>query len=179
MKPVVRRSVLGLLLLSAGAVALWGDRTPAGSTAKPSAARVTTSGAVRPSDKQGVSSAAPAASAVEMLVLQDRRSLIARGPNRNGPQARGLFAGVAPVKALAPPASAAAAPAPPPMPFAYLGRQFDGHRWQVFLKREKGDVVVVKEGDEVDGLYRVASIAPQSMTLLYVPLMHSHTLTID
>jgi len=65
----------------------------------------------------------------------------------------------APPPALLPPA----APAPPQ--FTYLGKRRDEGGWQVYLGR--GDLaLIVREGETIDGGYRVESIKPPTLTLV-------------
>jgi hypothetical protein len=71
--------------------------------------------------------------------------------------------------AKAPAPVASAAPAPPPMPYRVAGQVVQGDAAQVVLA--KGDaVLIVREGESLDGGYRVESIGPQSVTLVYLPL---------
>jgi hypothetical protein len=80
----------------------------------------------------------------------------------------------APAPARAPrPAAAAsvlpAPPAPPPMPYRVAGEVVHGEAARVVLA--KGDeVLLVREGDSLEGGYRVEAIAPSGVTLLYEPL---------
>ncbi|HTJ95081.1 MAG TPA: hypothetical protein VL424_18460 [Pararobbsia sp.] len=89
---------------------------------------------------------------------------------------------------LAPPVSAASAAGSdiPPlptgtlaqeMPFTYIGKQSSDGRWEVFLSR--GDeTMIVREQTIIDGAYRVESIAPPTMTLVYLPTKLVQTLDI-
>ena len=57
----------------------------------------------------------------------------------------------------------------PPMPYRVAGQVVHGEAAQVVLA--KGDqVLAVREGDSLDGGYRVESIAPDRVVLLYEPL---------
>ena len=81
-----------------------------------------------------------------------------------------------------PPPRAKPLPAPvasaPPVPFMYLGKLKDGGEWQVFLGQ--GDTTwIVKKHDLVDTLYQVVAIEPPSLTLLYLPLRQTQSLTIE
>ncbi len=69
-------------------------------------------------------------------------------------------------------------PAPPPeFPFAYVGKQRDGHVWQVFLS--KGNATfVLGEGHTVEQEYQVIKIAPPVLTMMYLPMRHLHQLAI-
>jgi hypothetical protein len=63
------------------------------------------------------------------------------------------------------------------MPFTYIGKQSSEGRWQVFLSR--GDeTLIVSEQTIIDGAYRVESIAPPTMTLVYLPTKLVQTLDI-
>ncbi|HEU4644467.1 MAG TPA: hypothetical protein VFS80_02750 [Burkholderiales bacterium] len=73
------------------------------------------------------------------------------------------------------PAARAARPAPPPapvappLPFRYLGRYVDGGRAAVYLARGDEPVLAV-QGETLPGGYRVEEVAPDVVTLIYVPL---------
>jgi hypothetical protein len=60
-------------------------------------------------------------------------------------------------------------PTAPPLPFTYLGKYQDGAAPIIFLVR--GDrILTVKEGDTIEGTYRVDSIVGASLGLTYLPL---------
>lgn len=116
---------------------------------------------------------APAVNAkkvVEVVVrdLIPRERLIAK--RRPGVPVTDLFASrswtpppapapAAPPSVLPPPA----APAPPL--FTYLGKRRDEQGWQVYLGR--GDLaLIVREGETIEGGYRVESIKPPTLTLV-------------
>lgn len=114
---------------------------------------------------------APAANAkkvVEVVVrdLIPRERLIAK--RRPGLPATDLFAS----RSWAPPPAPAAPPAvlpPPAAPapplFTYLGKRRDEQGWQVYLGR--GDLaLIVREGETIEGGYRVESIKPPTLTLV-------------
>lgn len=70
-----------------------------------------------------------------------------------------------PKLALAPVVNAA--PVAPPLPYRFAGQLLLDSGMQVFLAR--GDEIIpVKEGDTVDGQYRVESVGPTSMTLVHI-----------
>jgi hypothetical protein len=74
----------------------------------------------------------------------------------------------APAPAAAPP-QAPAAPVAPPLPYRVAGSVARGGVSELLLAR--GDTVLsVKEGDTLDGGYRVESIGPTEITLVYLPL---------
>ncbi|MHA6820348.1 hypothetical protein ACQUKI_02155 [Ralstonia pseudosolanacearum] len=76
-----------------------------------------------------------------------------------------------------PPPAPPPKPTAPPLPFVVIGKKWEDGQWQVFLGRNE-ETFVVKAGDTFDGRYRVDSIAPPSMTLIYLPLKTRQTLTI-
>lgn len=76
-----------------------------------------------------------------------------------------------PKPALPPP------PAPPPIPFVYLGKMFEDGKPLVFLSKQERNLIV-REGDVIEGSYRVESILPPVMTLTYLPLNMKQTFPI-
>jgi hypothetical protein len=78
-----------------------------------------------------------------------------------------------------PPRAAGPAPAPsaPPLPFQYLGKLDDSERLRVFLLRGER-IHTVSVGDVIDGTYRVERIDGGQMTLIYLPLNISQTLSV-
>lgn len=79
-----------------------------------------------------------------------------------------------------PPATAAAAePAPtaPPLPYAFIGKKHEGESWEVYLSRGE-HTFVAREGETLEGSYRVERIAPPTLTLTYLPLSQAQTLAI-
>jgi hypothetical protein len=82
-----------------------------------------------------------------------------------------------------PPPVAALPPAPPPppvappLPFTYLGQYQDNDKPVIFLVW--GDrVLMVKQGDVIDGAYRVDGIVGTSLGLTYLPLNSKQILNI-
>jgi hypothetical protein len=61
------------------------------------------------------------------------------------------------------------APVAPPLPFRYLGRYVEGGRSAVYLARGDEPVLAV-QGETLPGGYRVEEVAPDAVTLLYLPL---------
>jgi type IV pilus biogenesis protein PilP len=100
-------------------------------------------------------------------------------PQRDGlnRQRGDLFGGpyVPPPPKATPAQQAAAAqaanpePVAPPMPYRVAGQVSHGNGAQVVLARDDR-VYLVKEGDELDGGYRVESIRQDGVTLVYTPL---------
>jgi hypothetical protein len=77
-----------------------------------------------------------------------------------------------PAKPIAPPP-----PTAPALPFAFLGKKLEDASWEVYLGR--GDnTLIVHEKSEIDGIYRVESIKPPTLTLTYLPLNQMQTMPI-
>jgi hypothetical protein len=77
----------------------------------------------------------------------------------------------------APPAQEPAAPVAPPLPYAFLGKKLEAGSWEIYLSKGE-QTVIVREGEIVDGAWRVDKIAPPSMALTYLPLGQVQTLPI-
>ena len=80
-----------------------------------------------------------------------------------------------------PPPKVAPAPPPapvaPPMPYRFAGKIVQGGEQSVMLS--KGDLVFpVKEGETIDGAYRVESVAEDRITLVYLPLRQKTTIPV-
>lgn len=186
-----RRHVILLLgLISAGAIAAFGDRSPTDPVVS-TVTRERPKSAPRalPTDESsppaaGRASAGSTSSGMtrdanrprELTVLEIALRGEAPSPNASD-AAASLFTSQTwvPPPAPAPPPPK---PAAPPLPFSYLGKQQENGVWTVFLSRE-GDTLLVKAGDQVDSTYRVISIAPPTMTMQYVPLNEPQDLAIE
>lgn len=113
---------------------------------------------------------------VRILALQPRVELI--GVASSGQGSEGLFSGKSwtpPPKLakLAPPPS----PVAPPLPFTYLGKQTSGGQTQVYLA--SGDkIFVVRDRTVIQSTYRVESIKPPTLSLVYLPLNQIQRLSI-
>ncbi|MBU1690502.1 MAG: secretion system X translation initiation factor [Gammaproteobacteria bacterium] len=68
-------------------------------------------------------------------------------------------------------------PTPPPIPFVYLGKMLEDGKLLVFMSKQERNLVV-REGDVIEGTYRVESILPPVMTLTYLPLNMKQTFPI-
>ncbi|MFZ4536463.1 hypothetical protein [Propionivibrio sp.] len=183
-----RRLLLISLLIVAAYLALFGDKTP---TDRPAADVVQAS----PTRVQAISSTAEAArvpadsrpavsrlsarkatSTLEVAALIPRDKLI---PIAGDYQAdRDLFPSLSwtPPPPQPPPAKPTA-PMAPPVPFEYLGKKFEGGHWEAYLGSGE-EVRIVREGMSLDGIYQVMSIKPPTLTLMYVPLKQSQTISI-
>ncbi|MCG2586560.1 hypothetical protein [Massilia sp. TS11] len=168
MKP--RHLVMGLALAGAAALVLFGDRSPSGAISEPVVR-------ARPAAAPAAARApAPVPTAAAVLPLIPRETLIG-DPSAHTPALFGAAAAapVTQVKNEAPPPPPP--PSAPPLPFQVIGKAVSDGQWQVFLAR--GDrTYVVAANSVIDGVYRVDSIAPPSMTLTYLPLNQQQQLSI-
>jgi len=74
-------------------------------------------------------------------------------------------------------AAAPAAPSPPPLPYRFAGRVVREGTPQLFLA--KRDVAIpIKEGQILDGTYRVEAIGENRVTLVYLPLNHRESIAL-
>ena len=81
---------------------------------------------------------------------------------------------------VAPPPPPPAKPPPPsapPLPFSYIGKLEEAGATTVFLTRQ-GINYSVKQGDQIEGTYRIEQISPQAVVLTYLPLNIRQTLPI-
>lgn len=101
------------------------------------------------------------ATAKDALYVPERQALSApRGE---------LFAAPAVTRVLPPAAAPAAAPVAPPLPYRFAGVVRQGGETQVLVA--KGErVFPIKEGETLDGAYRVGSISAERIELVYLPL---------
>ena len=68
-------------------------------------------------------------------------------------------------------------PEAPPLPFTYLGMLADGDRTTLFLARGNDDVAV-REGDVVDGVWRLDHVDASRALFTYLPLQKPRSLTL-
>jgi hypothetical protein len=69
------------------------------------------------------------------------------------------------------------APTAPSMPYRYAGKLVQGGQHSVLLA--DGDrVFPIKEGDTLDGAYRVEAIGESQITLMYLPLKHKESIPV-
>lgn len=104
---------------------------------------------------------------VQGSTLMDREALLSPLLSRGAPSR--LFdehTWVVPVKK---PPPAPVVPTAPPNPFKYLGKQQSGSEIKVFLS-EGEKTWVVQENATLGSQYRVESIRPPRLTLVYLPL---------
>lgn len=153
------RRIAGWLALAgaAGAALSWGPQTD---TVDAPAARPT---ATAPAAKSGGErfTGLPAREAIA-AARADLFAARSWGPPR-------AAAATDPTDPAAAPPPAAAAPQPPPVPYRFAGQVVHDGAARIVLA--KGDLVfTVREGEVLDDDYRVESIRPDEVTLLYLPL---------
>lgn len=177
-----RRGALGLLLLVAGWLAVFGDKTPPGQATATAGAAVVVSrhGAVEPRRTAGVRSAervrvSPTVANRGLPALVRRDVLVPTVPRR---PAVDLFAPAPWAMSPVPPPEAPwveAPPTAPALPFTVLGKKLEAGQWEVYLA--KGDqTLIVRQGDVIDGVYRVEKVEPPTLNLVYLPLGQSQNM---
>jgi hypothetical protein len=112
--------------------------------------------------------------------LVDRAKLIGSEESKS-PKWRNLFASSSwtPPTPPSKPSTqiTAIAPTAPTFPFQYVGKKLEESIWEVYLSR--GDQsFLVREGGTLEGTYRIDSITPQRLTVTYLPLGQSQSLSI-
>ena len=166
MQTHVRRSIL-LILLAGSAGLFFFDSTREGFTPAPDESRSSTPGAdpavVSPAQSvNGVDQRPPVTLPERAPIGELRTELFA--PHSWQPP---------------PPKVAARPPAPtaPPIPYKYAGKIVQEGQLSVLLAN--GDKVFpVKEGEVLDGTYRIESISDTRITLVYMPLAHKDSIGI-
>ena len=68
-------------------------------------------------------------------------------------------------------------PQAPPLPYTYVGKILEGNQVIVFLSKQDRNYVV-KQGETVDGTYRVDDIKGGTMVFTYLPLDQQQILAI-
>ncbi|MDY6948481.1 MAG: hypothetical protein SXG53_22500 [Pseudomonadota bacterium] len=97
-------------------------------------------------------------------------------PKRPGKARRDLFASVSWLPPFEPVSEAPAPEAPPPAAFNYLGKQFDGQAWEVFLSL--ADRTYIARADALlDDRYKVESIDASSVTVVDLRTSQSQTIS--
>ncbi len=163
--------VVGSALIGERVVALMGSDDQVVEPAAPSASRLR----AQPRSTASNASLDASAGGVQLGRLDARQRALADDAD-SAPQ-NNLFDAVS----WQPPAAKAdIAPPPkpvaPPFPYAYLGGlSEDGVRTTFFTQGDR--VLPVKAGDTVDAVYRVEQMNEKHMTLTYLPLNQSLTVT--
>ena len=175
MKPY--QIVMGVALVAAAGLVLFGDNSPSGDIAEPvvrggaaAGVAVTAAPAPAPASK----SAKPQAE-VAILRLTPRAMLVGESGEATFASGEGVFLGQNwnPPPPPPPPKSAVNVPPPPPMappiPFVVIGKAVADGAWEVYLSRAD-KTYVVRNQTVIDGTYRVDRIAPPLMSVTYLPL---------
>ena len=156
MKPIVKK-VLGLVVVvSALASVVAGREQPSYQPARKSAARADTR--------------APAAADIDLAKLAARAD---EGATADA-FARRNFAPIVPAAEAQ--AQAPAKPTAPPLPFKYLGRMIDGDKLEIFL--EQGQEFIAVEPGQRIGEYRVDKVTEDKIVFTYLPLKTKQTLAL-
>jgi len=135
-----------------------------------------------------------AAGPAALAAIAPHRTVAAVAPQRlvtaaQQPEATGLEARIArealpprrgnmfEARSWAPPPKAVAPPKPvaPALPFVFLGRMDGGEEASVFLRRGKA-TVVAREGEALEGAWRLESIGDHQLVFTYLPLEQQVTL---
>ena len=69
-------------------------------------------------------------------------------------------------------------PTAPPLPFGYMGRMQEEDGQALVYLTQGTRAYSVSQGDTIDGTYRVDSISPSAVTLVYLPLNIKQNLNI-
>lgn len=148
--PQKRRLALAAALAATLGLTLWQSLPPEEEPAVP---------ALPARRAAGTAGSAGGAAALERLRID-------RPAAAEGGEIRDLFAsrsGFVP-----PPPPPAASAEMPALPFAYFGKLIENGRVTVYLAGQERNFAV-REGDVIDGVYKVVRIAPPLMTLVYLP----------
>lgn len=181
-----RHLAMGAALLVAGALVVFGDRTPESDVAeaverKPALASVPVADAVA-APRRGAGADVGADPVI--LRLAARAVLIGEGDEAMGAGADVFGRRDWNPPPPPPPSAASNAPPPPPpppmappLPFIYLGKAASAGSWEVYLAiGEK--TYIARDKLVIDGIYRVDAIAPPTLTLTYLPLNQVQQLNI-
>ena len=174
-----RHVALGAALLAAGYLALFGDKTPTGDIAE-AVERSADAPAARAGGNDNTTSRSGSDKPKReqpILALKPREQLIGGARAETRPDA--LFTSQSWTPPPPPPAPPAPPPPPtaPPLPYTVIGKKFEDGKWEVYLAR--GDnTYLVREQSTLEGTYKVKSIAPPTLTLVYLPLKQDQTITI-
>lgn len=68
-------------------------------------------------------------------------------------------------------------PTAPALPFTYLGKMLDAGKWEAYLSRGE-ETFVVREHSAIDANYRAETILPPVLTITYLPLKQTQTMSI-
>jgi hypothetical protein len=183
-----RRLVLLSLLIVAMWLALFGDKTPSEpatgevvEAAVPAGGRAASEPSSPPAREVRQAAAASVGgkrpATLEVAALIPRDELIPEaGAGQEHPD---LFPALSwtPPPPKPPPLAKPPPPMAPPVPFTFLGKKLEGGQWEVYLGRGE-ELLIVREGMKLEGIYQVKNISPPTLTLVYLPLKQSQTISI-
>lgn len=165
----------GVLLCTAGWLAVFGDKTPADAASLPgSGKRTATAPGLASPAKATPRRSSPPRGAVVLEALRPRDDLGQAPMSRRS--TKDLFATIAPASTPAPPAVTPEPPPPPPA-FTFLGKKLEGDRWEVYLTRDDKSYIV-REGMTIDDNFRVDKIEPPTLTMTQIPTSQALTIFI-
>lgn len=179
MKP--RHLLMGAALLAAAGLVLLGDTGPALEVAEPVERAQAPAAAAAPQRSAAANAAPPANGTILRLV--PRAELIGATGEGAFQGSAGVFAGQdlnpppPPPEAPSGPPPAPPPPTAPPLPFTVLGKGVADGAWEVYLARPDR-TYVARVGTVIDGMYRVDTIAPPTLTVTYLPLNQVQQLNI-
>ncbi|PRC92696.1 hypothetical protein [Solimicrobium silvestre] len=183
----LRHIVMAVGFVAAAGLAIFGDKSPADHVVEPVARAATT---MTPSHDQTLLAAinsdtrasknTPSSDGAKpepvILVLLTREEAMHKIVSTNNST---LFGN----QNWLPPAPPPPKPVPPPpptapsMPFTYLGKKMEDGVWEVYLAR--GDTIaIVHTNSLIEATYRVDSITPPTLTMTYLPLKQTQTITV-
>lgn len=184
-----KRMLVMLPLLAVAAwLALFGDKTPVDAVPSATLASVPPQeaepNAGSPTEPATVDTTAEAGSASEVMptrIIALRRLPTAQAPAA-APQSETMDPFAVGLHLSQPPSPSQAAdqqqPALPEFPYTFIGKQYNGSQWQVFL--DKGEsTLIVAEGAVIDKAFRIKSIRPPEMRVVDLQSKHEHTIQID
>jgi hypothetical protein len=165
-----RQRALGwaAFLAIAGALA-WGPELFFGDGKSP--AEATKNAATTKAGKAHAAAAADKAAAVAAKPLNMSRDLFATKSWKSAPTLATVTEQAS--SALQVPVE----PSAPPLPFQFIGRMDDRQDLQVFLQNGE-KLYVVRLGDVIDDTYRIEHISATELSLVYLPLHLSQTLSV-
>lgn len=195
-EPVVRSKTGNRNAGNTGNAGNAGSTVNAGNTASSSAKVVTSKTFNR--DNESVAGNKKNAPATQVLSLLPREALIVKEPPKPGkglnPNKVGAIAGLMPNDNIThealfdsqtwdppppPPPKPGPPPPPvaPPIPYVVIGKKLEDQAWEVYLTRGE-QTFIAREKLVLENQYRIDSIKPPTMTLTYLPLNQTQTLTI-
>jgi hypothetical protein len=165
-------------------LALFGDKTPADDVAAVAPSRANAAPASTKPPPEPATQPAPAGRTADptgdtLLTLVPRDAQVpapsasdASTPVRDPFSARSWTPPPPP-----PVAGPAPAPVAPPLPYTFLGKKQEGDAWEVYLGRAE-QTFIAREGQVLEGNYRIDKVQPPQLQLTYLPLGEVQTLSI-